>query len=136
MHNSRETCTLRFILGPPIPKGNANGRIFSTFISTLSAYVPPDANKVGAQRFIIAIANLSVEPYTDVSSEGSCADEKTKVPPSYLASKATLAGSSVLFLVSGSSTKRGYGQSLGTEILLYPGCPDSWINHVITSMNN
>ncbi len=82
MHNSRETCTLRFIFGPPIPKGNANGRIFSTFISTLLAYVPPDANRVGAQRFIIAIANLSVEPYTDVSSEGSWADEKTKVPPS------------------------------------------------------
>ncbi len=82
MHNSRESFTLRFIFGPPIPKGNANGRIFSTLNSTLLEYVPPNAKRVGAQPFIIAIANLSVEPYTDVSSEGSCADEKTKVPPS------------------------------------------------------
>ncbi len=82
MHNSRATLTLHFIFGPPIPKGNANGRIFLAFILTLLEYVPPNVNRVGAQQFIIAIANLSVEPYTDVSFEGSCADEKTKVPPS------------------------------------------------------
>ncbi len=29
MHTSRETFTLCSILGPPIPKGNANGNIFS-----------------------------------------------------------------------------------------------------------
>ncbi len=82
MHNSRDIFTLLFIFGPPIQKGNANGRIFSTFISTLLEYVPPNANRVGVLRFIIAIANFSVEPYTNVSSEGSYADEKTKVPPS------------------------------------------------------
>jgi hypothetical protein len=63
-------------------KENANGRIFSTFISTLLEYVPPNVNRVGAKQFMIAIANLSVEQYTDVSFEGSCADETTKVPPS------------------------------------------------------
>jgi hypothetical protein len=82
MHNSRDIFILLFIFEPPIPKGNANGRIFSTFISTLLEYVPPNANRVGALQFIIAIANFSVEPYNDVSSEGSCADEKTEVPPS------------------------------------------------------
>ncbi len=66
MHSSMETFTLCFIFGPPIPKGNANGRIFSTFISTLLAYVPPNANRVGAEHLNIAIANLSEEPYTDV----------------------------------------------------------------------
>jgi hypothetical protein len=74
----RETFTFHFIFGPPIPKGNAKGRIFSTFISTLLAYVPPKANRVGAQRFMIAKTNLSVESYTDLPSEGSCADEKIR----------------------------------------------------------
>ena len=73
---------MRFIFGPPIPNGNAKGRTFSTFISTLLAYVPPQANRVGALRFIIAKANLLVESYTDFLSEGSCADEKKKVPHS------------------------------------------------------
>jgi hypothetical protein len=82
MHNSRITLTLCFIFGPPIPKGNADGRIFSKFISTLLEYVPPNVNRVGAQQFIIEIANISVEPYTNVSFEGSCTDEKAKVPPS------------------------------------------------------
>jgi hypothetical protein len=67
MHNSKATLTLCFIFGPPIPKENANGRIFLTFISTLLEYVPPNINRVGAQEFIIAKANLSVEQYTNVS---------------------------------------------------------------------
>ncbi len=49
MHSSRETFTLCCILGPPIPKGNANGKIFSIFVSEFLAYVPPYANRVGAE---------------------------------------------------------------------------------------
>jgi hypothetical protein len=66
-------------LGLQYQKEMEKGIIFSTFISSLLAYVPPKANRVGAQCFMTAIANLSVESYTDLPSEGSCADEK-KVP--------------------------------------------------------
>jgi hypothetical protein len=59
-----------------MPNGKANGRIFSTIISTLLAYVPPYTNKFGAERCNNAIANLSEEPYTDAFTDGSCAVEK------------------------------------------------------------
>jgi hypothetical protein len=59
MQSGRETFTLRFIFGPPMPNGKANGRIFATFISTLLANVPPYTNKCGAERCNNAIANLS-----------------------------------------------------------------------------
>jgi hypothetical protein len=59
-----------------MPNGKANGRIFSTFISTLLAYEPPYTNKCGAERCNNAIANLSEEPYTEAFTDGSCAVEK------------------------------------------------------------
>ncbi len=76
MQSSRETFTLCSILGPPIPKGNANGNIFSIFVSAFLAYVPLYANKVGAERGNMASAKISEDPYTDVCCDGSCADEK------------------------------------------------------------
>ncbi len=48
MQSSSDTFVLRFIFGPPIPKGKANGRIFSIRTSLTLAYVPPYANSVGA----------------------------------------------------------------------------------------
>jgi hypothetical protein len=57
MQSTRETFTLQFIFGPPMPNGKANGRIFSTFISTLLAYEPPHTNKCGAEHCNNAIAN-------------------------------------------------------------------------------
>ncbi len=59
------------MFGSTIPKGKANGRMFSIGTSVMFAYVPPYANSVGAERWNIAKANLSKEPYTDVASEGS-----------------------------------------------------------------
>jgi hypothetical protein len=71
MQSSSDTFTLQFILGPPIQKGNANGRIFTIGASETLAYVPPYANSVGAERWNIARANFPGEPYTGVPSEGS-----------------------------------------------------------------
>jgi hypothetical protein len=62
MQSSSDTFVLRFILGPPIPKGKANGRIFSIGTSLTLAYFPPYANSVGAERWNIAKANLSEDP--------------------------------------------------------------------------
>jgi hypothetical protein len=76
MQSTRETFTLRFIFGPPVPNGKANGRIFSTFISTLLAYEPPYTNKCGAECCNNAIANLSEEQYTEALTDGSCSVEK------------------------------------------------------------
>ncbi len=76
MHSSRETFSLHCIFGPPIPKGNANGKIFSIFMSAFLAYVPPYANRVGAECSNMARAKISEEPYTDVCYDGSCAEEK------------------------------------------------------------
>ena len=74
MQRWSDTLTLRFIFGPPIPKGKANGRMFSIGTSVMLAYVPPYANNVGAEHWNNAKAIFSVEPYTDVASEGSWAD--------------------------------------------------------------
>ncbi len=45
--------------------------MFSIGTSVMLAYVPPYANKVGAERWNKAKTNLSEDPYTDVASEGS-----------------------------------------------------------------
>jgi hypothetical protein len=71
MQNSSDTFTLQFILGPPISKGNSNGRIFSIGASEMLAYVPPYANRVGAEHWNIARAFFSGEPCTYIPSEGS-----------------------------------------------------------------
>ncbi len=63
MQSSRETFTLCSILGPPIPKGNANGNIFSIFMSAFLAYVPPYANRVGAECWNTSRAKISEELY-------------------------------------------------------------------------
>ncbi len=59
------------MFGPPIPKGKANGRMFSIGTSVMFAYVLPYANSVGAECWNIAKANLLEDSYTDVASEGS-----------------------------------------------------------------
>jgi hypothetical protein len=47
------------MFGPLIPKGKANGRMFSIGTSVMFAYVPPYANSVGAECWNIAKENLS-----------------------------------------------------------------------------
>ncbi len=50
--------------------------MFSIGASVMLAYVMLYANSVGAERWNIAKANLLEDPYTDVASEGSQANEK------------------------------------------------------------
>jgi hypothetical protein len=71
MQSCRDTLTLRFIFGPPKPKGNVNGRIISIGTSVTLAYVLPYAKSVGAECWNIAKVNLSGDPYTNVFSEAS-----------------------------------------------------------------
>ena len=98
MHNSRETFTLRSILGPPIPKENANGNIFSIFMSAFLAYVPPYANRVGAERWNMASSKISEDPYWRVLWWVLCSGEVIR--PAFVISFHSLVGwiVSVVFL--------------------------------------